>query len=91
MDSQVEVFEMILQAGLNNFLPTKSVRFHPNDSPWINTQLKNLIQERQRALAKREMERFRSLRNLINRQRKKCRLLFYNDNIKKAKESEPKK
>lgn len=81
--------ETIIKFGLDLFLPTKLVCFHPKDFPWITPELKLLIKDRQSALATGNMELFRELRNKVNRTRKVCRKCFYNSSIDTIKKSDP--
>ena len=43
-------FNDIIPIGLNNLMPTKSVKLHSNDAPWMTGHLKLLIRQRQEAL-----------------------------------------
>ena len=36
-------FNDIIQIGLNTLMPTKSVKLHSNDAPWMTGHLKLLI------------------------------------------------
>ena len=35
--------------ALDHFVPTKMVRFHPTEKPWITAHIKELIKKRQQA------------------------------------------
>ena len=85
---KIEMLESIVKVGMDNILPLKSKSILTNDPPWINQRLKNLIHKRQRALAQDDHERFRVLRNQVNRQRKACRAK-YEAKVEHLKECKP--
>ena len=58
-------------------MPEKSVRVYPTDRPWINAEIKSLIQKRQKAFNSGNLIDFKKLRNKVNRERKRCRQLYY--------------
>ena len=39
-------FDEMIQIGLNNLMPTKTVNFHSNDAPWMTGHLQLLIRQR---------------------------------------------
>ena len=47
------------------------------------------IGDRQKALARGDITKFRSLKNHINRERKRCRALYYESKVKHLKERHP--
>lgn len=48
-ERKVSMLQTILQTGLDIIFPLKSKTVYPNEPPWINSTLKNLIKKRQRA------------------------------------------
>jgi hypothetical protein len=58
-------------------MPLKSFKLHVNDPPWVTPEFKKLIKLRQKAYTQGEQERFRQLRNVINRERKVLRSRYY--------------
>ena len=60
-----------------------------SEPPWLNDKLKNLIKRRQCALAKRNMDTFRMLRNCVNRERKICRAKYYEAKVSHLRECKP--
>lgn len=79
--TKVEMFESIINYGLDTLLPLKSKLNVFNDPPWISHSLRKLIQRRQAALARGDESLFKSLRNQVNRERKSCRGKFYSSKI----------
>ena len=56
-------FNDIIQIGLNTLMPTKTVKLHRNDAPWMTSHLKFLIDQRQKALNEKNTHLFRFYRN----------------------------
>ena len=48
-EQKFELFEDIINAGLDCFLPAKTVRLHEKDKPWITPEVKKIIEARQTA------------------------------------------
>ena len=55
----------------------------------MNQKLRDLIRKRQRALAQCHHERFRSLRNEVNRERKVCRVRYYETKVEHLQKCKP--
>ena len=70
----------------------KEVKVRMNDRPWMNSNLKRLIQKRKKAFVQGNKILYPQLRNKVNRMRKKCRKIFYETNckVKELKQSKPK-
>lgn len=49
VDTMAESFTTDLTTAINMFFPTKSVRIHHTDKPWITSSIKQLILDTQRA------------------------------------------
>ena len=62
-------------------MPLKSAKPHVNDAPWVTAEFKNLIKLLQRANAHGDQDRFRHLRNLVNRERKVLRSRYYTSRV----------
>ena len=60
-----------------------------NEPAWINPKLKSSIRQRQKALAKGNQAQFNKLRNQVNRERKKCRGVFFRTKVSQPKYSKP--
>ena len=63
---------------------------HHNDRPWVNSSLKSLINRRQKALASGDITLFKLLRNKVNRERKRCRKLYYQTKVRNLRDTKPK-
>ena len=83
--TKVDMFESIINHGLDTLLPLKSKVNISNDPPWISQSLRKLIKRRQVALARGNQTLFKSLRNQVNRERKSCRQRFYSSKVEHLK------
>ena len=70
-------------------MPERTVRVHETDCPWMNSQLNALIARRQKALATNNVPLFRILRNKVNRERKLCRKIYYDNKVKSLRDTKP--
>ncbi|PFX15372.1 hypothetical protein AWC38_SpisGene20401 [Stylophora pistillata] len=61
------------------------------EPPWLNLTLKILIQNRQVALGRGDRAEFNHLRNLINRERKRCCAKYYECKVQHLKGCSPSK
>ena len=76
---------------MDTLLPLRSKKLVVNDPPWINKQLKSMIREQQRALARGDDAKFRRLRNSVNWLRKSCRAKYYAANVEQLRNCEPRR
>ena len=85
-----DLFTTIVSTGLDLLMPEKQVNLHCNDAPWVTKVFKNLINQRQRALASGNTTLFKFYRNKVNRARKSCRARYYASKVSHLKKSKPK-
>ena len=78
-----------VKTGMDIIMPLKPVKPHVNDAPWITAELKELIKARSKAFARGDTEKFRRLRNDVNRERKLCRKRYYNSKVDNLKNTKP--
>ena len=83
------LLQTIVQTGLDFVAPLKTKIIHNTEPPWINQNLKSPIKRRQRALNLGDQEKFRRLRNRVNRKRKSCRSKYYDRNEEHLKNCSP--
>ena len=83
--------ETIIKTGFDFVLPLKSKTIIANEPPWISKQLKSLIHEGQIALARGDKDRFRRLRNRVNRLRKSCRAKYDESKVEHLRDCEPRR
>ena len=48
-DDKLAAITQIINYGLDTIMPVRSVKVHQTDRPWINADLKRLVQKRQQA------------------------------------------
>jgi hypothetical protein len=60
-----------------------------NEPPWMSHSLKKLIHSRQKAFTEGDLITFRSLRNQVNRERKRLRAKYYNAKVKQLRSCAP--
>ena len=70
-------------------MPEFSVRVYEADHPWMNSQLKALITCRQKALATNNVPLFKILQNKVNRERKRCHNIYYENKVKGLHDTKP--
>ena len=90
-EEKVSMLQKIIKTGLDFVLPMKPKIVHRTEPPWINSTLKNLIRKRQKALGRGDRAEFNHLRNLVNRERKRCRAKYYECKVQHLKGCSPAK
>ena len=88
-DDKPAAVTQIINYGLDAIMPVRSVKVHQTDRPWLNADLKRLIQKRQQAFSSGDTFLFRLLRNKVNRERKRCRAIYYNNKVRDLKNTLP--
>ena len=87
VDAKVNSLTIIIQDLYNTYFPTKTVRRHSNDKPWVTDHYRSLVSQRQYALKTGNIGQFRQLRNKINRLTKKLEKSFYNRKVEHLRTS----
>ena len=83
--AKVDMFETVINYGLDTLLPLQSKANISNDPHWISQSLRKLIKRRQVAIACGNQTLFKSLRNQVNRERKSCRHRFFSSKVEHLK------
>jgi hypothetical protein len=86
-EEQFTLFSETINDLLDTYLPMKTVKVQPSDKPWVTTQYKDLIQQRQHALLSGKLEEYKYLRNRINRMSKYLRSAFYHEKVTDLKDT----
>ena len=86
---KLTLFTDIIDLGLNILMPEKSIRVYPTDRPWMNAEIKSLIQKRQKAFNSGNLIDFKKLRSKVNRERKRCRQLYDQNKIHNLHNTKP--
>ena len=79
----------VISYGLDTIMPVRSIKIHETDRPWVSTQLKQLITRRQKAFASGNQPLFKILKNKVNRERKHCRKVYYENKVKDLQDCKP--
>ncbi|XP_028415844.1 uncharacterized protein LOC114539415 [Dendronephthya gigantea] len=88
-EEKLQILTEIVNYGLNIIMPEGFVGIHETDRPWLTNRLKDLIARRQKAFSSRNEPLFRILRNKVNRERKRCRKVYYENKVKDLRDSKP--
>ena len=84
-EQKLELFEEIINAGLDCFLPAKTVKLHEKDNPWVPPEFKKIIEAKQKAFHDGNSSHYRRLRNQVNRETKKLRSTFLEKKLAQLK------
>ena len=90
-EEKCQFFNNIIHLGPDTIIPAKTIKIHTQDAPRITGSLKSLIQNRQKALSQDCLTKFRFYRNRVNRERKRCKSVYYQTKVKYLNDTEPKK
>ena len=90
-EEQFTMFNNTIQGLLDTFLPIKSIKICHSDKPWVTTQYIELIQQGQQALLSGNFDRYKELRNKVNRMSKYLQSSYYHEKVQNLKKSEPQK
>ncbi len=82
-------FTCIINYALDTVTPLKDLVTNHNDRPWMKNNLRTLIIKRQKAFAQGNQTLYKMLRNKVNRSRKRCRKLYYENKVKDMKHTTP--
>ena len=88
-DEKLSTMTQIISYGLNVIMPERSIRVHATDRPWMNSNLKSLIAHRQKAFTSGNEHLFKLLRNKVNRERKRCRKIYYQNKVQDLCDTKP--
>ena len=78
-----------VRSQLDTHLPTKRIRLHENDRPWVTAEVKTLIRRRQVAFAQKHLVLWRHLRNKTSRAIASAKHYYYNTRVRNLKAKDP--
>ena len=84
-EEKVRHFTEVIQCVFQTFFPSKTVKRHNKDKPWVTDYYRDLIAQRQYAWMSGNMLQFRKLRNKINRLSRKLEKNFYKRKVEHLK------
>ena len=88
-EEKLSILTGVINFGLDTIMPVRSIKVHETDRPWVYAQLKQLIVRRQKAVASGNKPLFKILWNKVNRERKSCRGVYYENKVKDLQDSKP--
>ena len=88
-DEKLNIFTEIIRYGLDTIMPERSIKVHETDKPWMNANLKQLIKRRQKAFSSGDVFLYKLLRNKVNRERKRCRMIYYKNKVQDLQHTKP--
>ena len=88
-EHKANLLETIVTSGMDILIPMKTKTIITSEPRWVNSQLKSFIQRRRQAYANGDLNKFRLLRNRVNRLRKKCRSKFYKSKVEHQRRYNP--
>ena len=90
-ENQLQNFQDLITEKIDIHLPTRTVKVHPTDKPWMTPDIKATIKKRQRAWLNGNSDLYRLHRNKVMSLCKSARRRFYHNCISHLKNSNPKK
>ena len=72
-DNKFEFFVSSMALLIDQHLPTRRVRRHTSDKPWVTDYFRQIVRQRQRAFLSGNNSLYRSLRNKVIRSAKSIR------------------
>ena len=88
-EGKLSLLTEVINFGLDKIMPVHSIKIHEMDRPWVSAHLKQLIICRQKAFSSGNQPLFKILRNKVNRERKHCRMVYYENKVKDLQDSRP--
>ena len=89
IDEKCEAFYSTLLPLIDTYFPTRKVKTHDKDMPWITPKIKSLIKQRQTAIAAGKSTRCRQLRSKISRCITSAKNTFYINRAQAMKKTNP--
>ena len=88
-ESKLQLFQDLIKIALDTIMPLRTFKIHVNDAPRVTAEFKALIKSRQKAFAQGNIERYRLLHNVTNRERKLCCSKYYNNKVANLRSTKP--
>ncbi|CAB4028709.1 Hypothetical predicted protein, partial [Paramuricea clavata] len=88
-DEKLNIFTEIIRYGLDTIMPERSIKVHKTDKPWMYANLKQLIKRRQKAFSSGDVFLYKLLRNKVNRERKRCQMIYYKNKVQDLQHTKP--
>ncbi|KAI8482479.1 hypothetical protein Bbelb_397990 [Branchiostoma belcheri] len=78
-----------LQVKISEHFPTRSIKIHSKDKPWVTPEIKNLISLRQRALNNGKTSAWKVVRNKLQAKIRSARQSFYSSKVQCLRKHDP--
>ena len=86
---KADAFYATLNTAIETHFPSKVVKIHSSDKPWITPEMKNLIKKRQTAFTQKKTYLWRFLRNKVKYSIRQAKKSFYKDRLENLKTQDP--
>ncbi|XP_072037054.1 uncharacterized protein [Amphiura filiformis] len=80
-----------LHDAIDSHFPLATLKVHSNNKPWMTQKIKSLVKDRQKAFAAHDVERYKMLRNKVQRAIKKSKVDYYANRVRNLQATEPRK
>ena len=81
-EEKLSLLTEVINYGLDTIMPGRSIKIHETDRLWVSTHLKQLIIRCQKAFSSGNQPLFKILRNKVNPERKRCRMVYYKNKVR---------
>ena len=89
-EEKLQVFNEVIEIGMSNIMPERTIKVYPKDALWMSVKLKELIRMRQQAFyANKSGLTYKYYRNAVNKERKRCKTKYYASKVKDLKGGNP--
>ncbi|XP_072021201.1 uncharacterized protein [Amphiura filiformis] len=89
--NKMDAMYSVLNKGMELYFPTKLLKIHQTDKPWITPRIKKLISKRQAEFEAHETSKWRQLRNEVKREIEKAKVNYNANRVRKLQKTEPRK
>ena len=89
-EEKFKAFCEVVDIGMSNIMPERTIKVYPKDVPWMPVRLKELIRLRQQSFhANKNGLAFKFYRNAVNKERKRCKANYYASKVQDLKDVNP--
>ena len=91
-EGKFKAFCELVDIGMSNIMPERTIKVCPKDVPWMSFRLKELIRLRQLSFhANKNSLAFKFYRNAVNKERKRCKANYYASKVQDLKDVNPRR
>ena len=85
--AKTDTFYELLQKGIDTHFPTREIKMHISDKPWMSSKTKDLIRRRQEVFDPSRPWLWRFYRNKVQRAITSDKKEFYHNRVQRLKKS----